>query len=73
MLRTGPKDTPYICGVYVFDVYAPPSYPEVPPIVKIVTTGNGTVRFNPNLYSDGDVLLLFFCFFLFPAAQNLNI
>ncbi|KAJ3030212.1 hypothetical protein HK097_005651, partial [Rhizophlyctis rosea] len=54
---TGPKDTPYFCGVYVFDVYAPPSYPEVPPIVKIVTTGNGTVRFNPNLYSDGKVCL----------------
>ncbi|KAJ3035186.1 hypothetical protein HDV00_004255 [Rhizophlyctis rosea] len=54
---TGPKDTPYEMGVFVFDCYAPGSYPMVPPVVKIVTTGNGTVRFNPNLYNDGKVCL----------------
>ena len=32
-------------------------YPNVPPIVQLVTTGHGTVRFNPNLYQDGKVCL----------------
>ena len=29
----------------------------MPPIVQLVTTGHGTVRFNPNLYQDGKVCL----------------
>lgn len=29
----------------------------MPPVVKLVTTGGGTVRFNPNLYNDGKVCL----------------
>lgn len=41
---TGPKDTPYSRGCFVFDVYFPERYPEVSPLVKIVTTGNSTVR-----------------------------
>jgi hypothetical protein len=31
----------------------PPSYPDTPPKVTLVTTGYGTIRFNPNLYEDG--------------------
>jgi baculoviral IAP repeat-containing protein 6 len=36
-------------------VFFPEAYPSVPPLVQLVTTGGGTVRFNPNLYSDGKV------------------
>jgi len=54
---TGPDDTPYSRGCFVFDIYFPPSYPNIPPLVKLITTGNGTVRFNPNLYADGKVCL----------------
>jgi ubiquitin-protein ligase len=32
-------------------------YPEKNPMVNIYTTGNGNVRFNPNLYADGKVCL----------------
>ncbi|KAL9975428.1 hypothetical protein ACROYT_G012589 [Oculina patagonica] len=56
-LITGTVDTPYSRGCFVFDVYFPSSYPVDPPLVKIITTGNGTVRFNPNLYADGKVCL----------------
>ncbi|KAL8576659.1 hypothetical protein ACOMHN_025134 [Nucella lapillus] len=56
-LVTGPSGTPYSLGCFCFDVYFPASYPNVPPLVKIITTGNGTVRFNPNLYADGKVCL----------------
>lgn len=56
-LITGTVDTPYSRGCFVFDVYFPSSYPADPPLVKIITTGNGTVRFNPNLYADGKVCL----------------
>ncbi|KAH8075505.1 hypothetical protein JL721_1515 [Aureococcus anophagefferens] len=54
---TGPADTPYFGGLFVFDVYFPQDYPAVPPLVHLTTTGSGTVRFNPNLYADGKVCL----------------
>ena len=44
-------------GCFMFDVYIPPEYPNVPPQVKIVTTGGGSHRFNPNLYANGKVCL----------------
>lgn len=54
---TGPQGTPYDSGMFVFDVSLPPQYPTVPPVVKIMTTGGGNVRFNPNLYACGTVCL----------------
>ncbi|PSC72558.1 baculoviral IAP repeat-containing 6-like isoform X2 isoform A [Micractinium conductrix] len=56
-LITGPDSTPYAGGCFLFDIYFPPDYPRVPPKVEIRTTGGGSVRFNPNLYSDGKVCL----------------
>lgn len=49
--------SPYDGGCFLFDLYCPPSYPQVPPKVSLMTTGGGTVRFNPNLYTDGYVCL----------------
>lgn len=57
VLVTGPEGTPYDSGVFAFDVYCPPAYPKVPPRVTFLTTGGGTVRFNPNLYNNGKVCL----------------
>ncbi|KAJ8608915.1 hypothetical protein CTAYLR_005274 [Chrysophaeum taylorii] len=51
------KETPYAFGCYVFSVMLPHNYPESPPAVLFETTGNGTVRFNPNLYQNGKVCL----------------
>uniref|UniRef100_A0A0D6QRL6 UBC core domain-containing protein n=1 Tax=Araucaria cunninghamii TaxID=56994 RepID=A0A0D6QRL6_ARACU len=56
-LIVGPKGTPYQNGVFIFDIYLPPDYPQVPPKVTFLTTGGGKVRFNPNLYHDGKVCL----------------
>lgn len=53
----GPEDTPYECGVFLFDIFLPPNYPESPPKFKLLTTGGGKVRFNPNLYANGKVCL----------------
>ena len=50
-------DTPYSLGIFVFDVFFPDDYPNVPPLVTFMTTGGGQVRFNPNLYVDGKVCL----------------
>lgn len=55
MLITGPADTPYANGCFEFDVYFPQDYPNTPPQINLETTGNHTVRFNPNLYNDGKV------------------
>ena len=54
---TGPENTPYDGGCFHFRMFLPKNYPDVCPIVRIMTTGNGTMRFNPNLYSDGTVCL----------------
>lgn len=52
---TGPAGTPYAFGLFEFDVFATHEYPQHPPMVHLCTTGQGTFRFNPNLYSDGKV------------------
>mmetsp|Transcript_6926 Transcript_6926/g.16503 ORF Transcript_6926/g.16503 Transcript_6926/m.16503 type:complete len:568 (-) Transcript_6926:195-1898(-) len=60
MLRvmiTGPDDTPYANGCFLFDVNLPASYPQVAPKVHFLTTGGGKMRFNPNLYQCGKVCL----------------
>ncbi len=57
VLITGPQDTPYSNGCFEFDVFFPSDYPDSPPLVNLQTTGNQTVRFNPNLYHDGKVCL----------------
>lgn len=53
----GPAGTPYAGGLFEFHVLLPAEYPDVPPLVHIATTGNGAVRFNPNLYASGKVCL----------------
>uniref|UniRef100_A0A0B7A662 Ubiquitin-conjugating enzyme E2 Z n=1 Tax=Arion vulgaris TaxID=1028688 RepID=A0A0B7A662_9EUPU len=56
-LLTGPFDTPYEGGFFYFLIRFPADYPISPPRVRLMTTGNGTVRFNPNLYKNGKVCL----------------
>ncbi|CAK77506.1 unnamed protein product (macronuclear) [Paramecium tetraurelia] len=56
-LVMGAKGTPYAHGAFLFDIYADDSYPNAPPKMNLSTTGNGKVRFNPNLYSCGKVCL----------------
>ena len=54
---SGPDDTPYSHGLYIFDIFFPDNYPSAPPLVNLQTTGKGSVRFNPNLYNCGKVCL----------------
>lgn len=56
-LIIGPQGTPYENGVFLFDLLLEESYPDTPPKVQFLTTGGGTVRFNPNLYNNGKVCL----------------
>lgn len=57
VLIMGSCGTPYAHGAFEFDVYFDSNYPSGPPKVTLVTTGSGSVRFNPNLYSNGKVCL----------------
>lgn len=50
-------ESPYYGGLYEFHIFIPDDYPNVPPKVQYMTTNNGTVRFNPNLYKNGRVCL----------------
>lgn len=54
---SGPEGTPYMNGLFLFDLYFPPNYPAESPKVNLQTTGRGAVRFNPNLYACGKVCL----------------
>lgn len=56
-LITGPFNTPYEGGFFYFIIRCPPDYPMHPPRVRLMTTGDGDVRFNPNLYRSGKVCL----------------
>ncbi|XP_074623085.1 ubiquitin-conjugating enzyme E2 Z-like isoform X1 [Acropora palmata] len=74
-LITGPFDTPYEGGFYYFLIRCPPDYPIRPPRVKLMTTGGGQVRFNPNLYRNGKVCLSILGTWSGPAwspAQSLS-
>ena len=53
----GSEGTPYSSGAFLFDIHFGNNYPNSPPSVAITSTGNGSVRFNPNLYSTGKVCL----------------
>lgn len=56
-LVIGPPGTPYEGGFFYFLISFTPDYPIKPPKVRLVTTGGGRVRFNPNLYKNGTVCL----------------
>eukprot|EP00977_Amphora_coffeiformis_P021323 scaffold9178_cov176-Amphora_coffeaeformis.AAC.19 len=56
VMLTGPLDTPYAAGCFLFDIELP-NYPSAAPQVKLITTGGGRVRFNPNLYNCGKICL----------------
>lgn len=53
----GPQDTPYENGLFEFDLLCDNDFPTKPPQMQLRTTGNGSVRFNPNLYNCGKVCL----------------
>eukprot|EP00300_Choanocystis_sp_HF-7_P015730 c19152_g1_i1.p1 GENE.c19152_g1_i1~~c19152_g1_i1.p1 ORF type:complete len:551 (+),score=120.48 c19152_g1_i1:1094-2746(+) len=63
-------DTPYGLAPFLFDIYLPPTYPNVPPKVQFMTTGGGKVRFNPNLYNDGKVCLSLLGTWAGPSWSN---
>jgi len=52
-----PHNTPYDSGAFLFDIFFSAEYPSEPPKVNLQTTGQGRVRFNPNLYQNGKVCL----------------
>ncbi|KAF9786880.1 hypothetical protein BJ322DRAFT_1052442 [Thelephora terrestris] len=57
VMIAGPENTPYTGGLFEFDCFLPMQYPNVPPLMTLCTTGEGRVRFNPNLYNCGKVCL----------------
>lgn len=47
------RGTPYANGLFEFDLLLPSEYPHKPPSVTLMTTGKGSVTFNPNLSANG--------------------
>lgn len=54
---SGAEGTPYAHGLFEYDIFYENSYPNSPPKMNLTTTGNGQIRFNPNLYACGKVCL----------------
>jgi ubiquitin-protein ligase len=54
---SGPENTPYENGLFLFHAFFSSTYPDTEPKVILITTGSGSVRFNPNLYNCGKVCL----------------
>jgi ubiquitin-protein ligase len=67
-LITGPPDTPYDSGCFIFDIYIPPTYPKDPPNFWFLN--HGGYGFNPNLYADGKVCLSILGTYIGPAADK---
>lgn len=57
MVPSPPLFVDYDQGFYYFVLHCPDDYPHNPPRVRLLTTGGGKVRFNPNLYANGKVCL----------------
>lgn len=53
VLIIGPPETPYEHGLFEFDLFCGPEFPQRPPEMFFRTTGDGVARFNPNLYENG--------------------
>jgi ubiquitin-activating enzyme E1 len=53
----GAEGSPYAHGAFEYDIFFENDYPNIAPKVNLETTGNGDVRFNPNLYACGKVCL----------------
>lgn len=62
---TGVEGTPYASGVFVFDLYLPPQYPDVPLLCVHITPNahkimapHGPGGFSPNMHSDSGTVCL---------------
>ena len=69
-LIMGSNGTPYGHGAYLFDIHFEDNYPNGPPKVNLTTTGNGQIRFNPNLYACGKVCLSLLGTWRGSASEN---
>lgn len=67
-LITGPKDTPYDGGCFIFDIYLSANYPKACP--KMWFMNHGGKRFNPNLYDCGKVCLSILDTYVGPASSK---
>ena len=67
---SGPEETPYSNGLFIFDAKFPVDYPTKAPRVNLQTTGAGSVRFNPNLYNCGKVCLSLLGTWSGQSAEN---
>ena len=66
IMITGPDDTPYANGCFMFDISMPSNYPASNPKVQFLTTGGGRIRFNPNVSS------FLCCFFVHMTYKNFH-
>ena len=67
-LITGPIDTPYQNGCFIFDAYMSNKFPDVPPDFWFRNTGGH--RFSPNLYDSGKVCISVLNTYIGPAPDK---
>lgn len=57
VLITGPSETPYAHGFFLFDIRILENYPESPPLVMFCTAINRNFQFGPNFLKSGEICL----------------
>lgn len=70
-LITGPPDTPYANGCFIFDICIPNNYPNECPMINF--RNSGRKRMNPNLYEDGKVCLSLLNTYIGPTPDKSEI
>jgi len=45
---TGPTNTPFDSGIFIFDVYIPNNYPDINPLIKLININNTKSNSNSN-------------------------
>lgn len=70
VLITGPDNTPYDSGCFIFDASSGNDYPSNTP--KMIFLNHGGKRFNPNLYDNGKVCLTLLGTWRGHASENWN-
>ena len=67
-LITGPIDTPYQNGCFIFDAFMSSDFPKTPPDFWFKNTGGN--RFSPNLYDSGKVCISILNTYIGPSPDK---
>jgi baculoviral IAP repeat-containing protein 6 len=55
-LISGKPESPFADGLFLFDIFIPDGYPEIPPLLLFRTSNNTNFSFHPDLLQNGSII-----------------